>query len=99
MRFTIVSAASALALALVSFPHGASAANAHNPYGNINHRNDAGNDTGDSRVDTLNAAQLNENYKGPYYYPSGQVVAAPPPAPAYPPPPPAYPPPGYPPQP
>ena len=46
-------------------PSGAHAANAGNPYGNVDHRNDAGNDTGDSRVDGLNANQLNKNYKGP----------------------------------
>jgi hypothetical protein len=62
-----------LAVSLVAFgsgatmalaPPGAHAANADNPYGNVDHRNDAGNDTGDSRVDGLNANQLNENYKG-----------------------------------
>ncbi len=43
------------------------AANWHDPYGNVDHRVDAGNDTGDSQVDQLNAQQLNENYRGPYY--------------------------------
>ncbi len=41
------------------------AANADNPYGNIDRRNDKGNDTGDSKVDQLNAGQLNRNYTGP----------------------------------
>lgn len=38
------------------------AAHAGAPYTNVDHRNDAGNDTGDSQVDALNAAQLNGNY-------------------------------------
>lgn len=40
------------------------AANADSPYSNIDRRNDAGNDTGDKRVDGLNANQLNGNYTG-----------------------------------
>ena len=48
-----------LAAALAALtPASVLAANAHNPYGNVDHRNDAGNDTGDSQVDALNAAQL-----------------------------------------
>ncbi len=43
------------------------AADAASPYKNINHQNDAGNDTGDSQVDKLNDMQLNKNYKGPTY--------------------------------
>lgn len=60
-------------------PSPASAANADNPYGNVDHRNDAGNDTGDSRVDNLNANQLNGNYKGSLQprAPSGAATAAP----------------------
>lgn len=63
-----------LATVLATFAIGASltlaqmsafAANADNPYGNVDHRNDAGNDTGDSKIDGLNAQQLNQNYKGP----------------------------------
>ena len=42
------------------------AANADSPYSNIDRRNDKGNDTGDSKVDQLNAGQLNRNYTGPY---------------------------------
>ncbi len=42
------------------------AANADNPYGNVDKRNDKGNDTGDGKVDTLNSGQLNRNYTGPY---------------------------------
>jgi hypothetical protein len=30
----------------------------------VDKRNDAGNDTGDSKVDALNAQQLNQNYQG-----------------------------------
>lgn len=44
------------------------AADAAHPYSNIDHSNDAGNDTGDSQVETLNQQQLDENYQGPYYY-------------------------------
>ena len=51
----ILCCAALLALA----PASAYAANAGNPYGNVNHANDAGNDTGDSRVEALNQAQLN----------------------------------------
>ncbi len=86
-------------------------ADARHPYSNIDHSVDAGNDTGDLQVDILNEQQLNENYRGPYYYgrppppgvrpPAGPPpVAYRPPAPGYyPPPPPGYypPPPGYPP--
>jgi hypothetical protein len=44
-------------------PH-AQAANASNPYGNVDKRNDKGNDTGDSQVEMLNSQQLNQNYRG-----------------------------------
>ena len=80
----------------------AHAANANNPYGNVDHRVDAGNDTGDSQVDRLNDQQLNRNYRGPYY-PAVPVrplpprfvappyaVPAPYAGPGYPPPPPPY---------
>ena len=49
------------------------AANADHPYENVNKANDKGNGTGDSRVEDLNKAQLNENQKAP---------TAPPPVPA-----------------
>jgi hypothetical protein len=55
-----------LAATLAAAPGVAFAAHAGAPYTNVDHRNDAGNDTGDSRVESLNAQQLNENYKGPY---------------------------------
>ncbi len=54
----------ALALAAGAPVHPALAAHAGAPYKNVNHKNDAGNDTGDSKVDQLNAAQLNSNYQG-----------------------------------
>ncbi len=91
------------ALAAVLVAPACMAANARNPYGNVDHRNDAGNDTGDSQVDALNAAQLGggsaygpntqrrAGYRQRSYY--GAVYA---PAPrAYYPPPPYYPAPAY----
>ena len=91
-------------------PAASYAANAGNPYGNVNHANDAGNDTGDAQVDQLNQAQLNSNgvpaqsypgggapsYAGPAVAPSSPY--APPSYYAQPPgyaPPPGAPPPGY----
>jgi hypothetical protein len=68
----------------------AHAANADNPYGNVDHRNDAGNNTGDSRVDGLNANQLNGNYKGavePRPPSAATGMYAPSPPPTMPPPP------------
>ncbi len=43
----------------------AHAAHAGDPYRNVDHSNDMGNDTGDSQVEGLNAGQLDENYHGP----------------------------------
>ncbi len=54
------------------------AANARNPYGNVNHANDAGNDTGDSQVEALNQAQLGG---GGGYAPPPVAYAPPPPYP------------------
>ena len=45
-------------------PSAAHAAHAGAPYKNVNKKNDAGNDTGDAKVDELNAQQLNQNYHG-----------------------------------
>lgn len=79
----------------------AQAANARNPYGNVNPRTDAGNDTGNWQTDRLNDAQLGRNYPGPGpYYPASPPPPPPPryyPPPGYYPPPPPYyyPPPGY----
>jgi hypothetical protein len=68
-----------LGAAIALTPSGARAANADNPYGNVDHSNDAGNTTGDSRVDGLNANQLNHNYQGPLELrpPSGTSTAMP----------------------
>lgn len=62
----VLIASAAIALALSAAP-AAMAANAKTPYRNVDRSNDAGNETGDSKVDALNAAQLDQNYKGPYY--------------------------------
>jgi len=65
------------------------AANARNPYRNVNPRVDAGNDTGDAQVEELNRQQLDQSYygraPGPYYAPQPYD-----PAPGYYPPPPYY---------
>jgi len=55
----------ALAPAFALMPSPVLAAHAGAPYENVDHSNDAGNDTGDSKVDGLNAGQLNQNYTGP----------------------------------
>ncbi len=54
-----------LALAALTLASGATlrpayAAHAGAPYQNVDKKNDAGNDTGDSKIDQLNAAQLNQ---------------------------------------
>jgi hypothetical protein len=90
---TVLCCAALLAMAVA--PNSALAANANNPYGNINHANDAGNDTGDSQVPALNQAQL-DAARGAMQAPTGYGAPAPygayvsPPAYAY-----AYPPPAY----
>jgi hypothetical protein len=56
-----------MAIGWVLCPHAGYAANASAPYANVDHRNDAGNDTGDSQVDKLNDMQLDKNYQGPTY--------------------------------
>ena len=55
---TILCCAAFLGAALAPAPLWA--ANARNPYSNVNHANDAGNNTGDSQVDALNQAQLSQ---------------------------------------
>ena len=47
-------------LAMVRQP--ALAAHAGAPYTNVDHRNDRGNDTGDSQIEGLNQRQLDQNY-------------------------------------
>ena len=55
-------AASLIAFGLLGVPApGARAADAANLYGNIDRTNDDGNRTGDSRIEGLNANQLNQN--------------------------------------
>jgi hypothetical protein len=61
LQAVAVAAAPAFALA----PGPVFAAHAGAPYTNVDHSNDMGNDTGDSRVDGLNSSQLIENYQGP----------------------------------
>jgi hypothetical protein len=53
------------------------AANARNPYGNVNHANDAGNDTGDSQVPALNQAQLDQPQSSAAPYPYNYAPARP----------------------
>ncbi len=64
MKFTAMLATLTLVAAPALVPAVAHAAHAGAPYKNVDKRNDAGNDTGDSKVDELNAQQLNQNYKG-----------------------------------
>ena len=66
MKTAIVLAAAVIFAA----PLGARAANADHPYQNVDHSNDAGNNTGDSQVDRLNQAQLNSNGVPASSYPS-----------------------------
>ena len=61
LRALAISAASVLALT----PSTVFAAHAGDPYRNVDHSNDMGNDTGDLRVEGLNDQQRNENYRGP----------------------------------
>lgn len=64
MKITAMLAAFALIGAPALVPSVAHAAHAGAPHKNVNKKNDAGNDTGDSKVDQLNAQQLNQNYQG-----------------------------------
>ena len=63
---TSTALAFALALASASLLQApsAEAANANQPYQNVDKSNDKGNDTGDSKVETLNNAQSDRNYVG-----------------------------------
>ncbi len=63
--------AAAACLMAISLASAARAANADHPYSNINPQNDAGNDTGDARVDALNEAQLGGGYRVRPRAPSG----------------------------
>jgi len=64
MKITVMLAAFALVAAPTLLPSVAHAAHAGTPYKNVDKKNDAGNDTGDSKVDQLNEQQLNQNYQG-----------------------------------
>ena len=48
---------------LLAAPLPVCAANADQPYTNVDKSNDAGNSTGNSQVDQLNRSQLDENQK------------------------------------
>ena len=86
-----------VAIVLACSASQAMAANARRPYSNVDPRNDAGNETGDSRVEELNRMQL-DRARGPAPTPAypapGYGYYAPPPG--YYPPPPVYYPPVYP---
>ena len=56
----------ALAPAFALAPSPVLAAHAGDPYRNVDHSNDMGNNTGDSQVEGLNASQLDQNYRGPW---------------------------------
>ena len=75
---SVLAAAASVVLTFSAAP-AALAANAGTPYRNVDHSNDAGNDTGDARIDQLNNAQLDQNYTGPRYTlpPPGSPAAAP----------------------
>ena len=77
MRTIILLSGLALGTAVALAPGQGRAANAGHPYQNVDHSNDKGNDTGDSKVEGLNAAQLDENQKPPVHAPS-VVVTQPP---------------------
>jgi hypothetical protein len=74
MKSTILGAAVLLAMLGWNPAWGADAAH---PYTNVNHANDAGNDTGDSKVEALNQAQLSGNPPSPGYAPMQPQGAAP----------------------
>ncbi len=77
MTISRLPAAVAVAVAIALAPVGGHGANSRHPYRNVDRRNDAGNDTGDSQIERLNEGQLDQNYRGPWYYLNGQP--APPP--------------------
>lgn len=61
MHHSIRLAVLATVLAAAATSSAARAADADKPYSNVNKKNDAGNNTGDSSVDKLNDRQLDEN--------------------------------------
>ena len=68
-----------LGLAAPAFTTPALAANAEAPNSNVDKRTDAGNSTGNDKVDTLNRGQLDANQR-----PAASQPASPAPAPAQP---------------
>jgi hypothetical protein len=77
MKTVALLPALALAAGVALAPAAGYAAHAGSPYANVDKKVDQGNDTGDSKVDDLNAAQLNQNYHG--QNPGDQSGAAMPP--------------------
>jgi len=82
MKTAALLSAVALAAGVAMAPAVCYAANAGSPYSNVNKQNDRGNDTGDSKVDSLNNAQTNQNYQG--QNPGNQSSVGQPPASAAP---------------
>ena len=70
MRTIVLLSGLALGTTLALAPMHVRAANADHPYQNVDHSNDNGNNTGDSKVEGLNAAQLDENQRSPMQAPS-----------------------------
>lgn len=80
-------AAACLGLMLLVAPalaRPALAANADAPHGNVDRSNDAGNSTGDDKVDALNRGQLDENQKPATAQPAPDPATAAPAAPTAP---------------
>ena len=80
-------AAVCLALALLVAPALAGpalAANADAPHGNVDRSNDAGNSTGNDKVDALNRGQLDESQKPATAQPAPDPATAAPAAPTAP---------------
>ena len=67
-------AVAGLAMSLLAAP--ALAANADAPQSNVDKSNDAGNSTGDDKVDTLNRGQLDENQRPANAQPTVDPVSA-----------------------
>ena len=75
MKIALILSALALSAGLAAQP--VLAADARSPYKGVNHKDDAGNDTGDSKVDELNAAQLDSNYYKTHQAPPAGAVVVP----------------------
>ena len=86
MKTMALLAALALALGAGLAPSPGRAANADQPYSNVDHRNDAGNSTGNAQVDRLNSGQLDQSQpasqqnSGAAPAPAGMPQAGAPPA-------------------